>query len=305
MLKYLLTVTLSVFYVLSIQAQFNNMGLEDWESHSTGLFEEPSGPWATANTIALITGSQDAVTTFKSTDAVEGTYSARIRTGNLGTILTSGTVTLGVFEANQANPAQSLVAGQPYTDRPETFKTWFKYAPISGDSCDVYAFVSKWNTTTNKRDTLGTAWYRSDAVVADWTELELDFVYTSTETPDSLAIVYASSAGGSDFLGSIGSELFADGAAILLTNGILQPMMPEIMVNSYPNPAKDLIRFELSEFSRTTELRVLDVVGNQIEQINVFNQNSLDVSSYAQGMYYFQVLNEGNISYTGNFSVRK
>ncbi len=65
----------------------------------------------------------------------------------------------------------------------------------------------------------------------------------------------------------------------------------------YPNPARDLVYFNIPEAHKATELQIeiIDASGRLIRQI-VTSSNSLDISDLSQGIYYIRAIS-GSIIY--------
>lgn len=71
-------------------------------------------------------------------------------------------------------------------------------------------------------------------------------------------------------------------------------------LNVFPNPASDLISFELaSTMHGNFSLSVMNVLGETIHQENIFVNGNLkkwiDVSDFKQGVYFLELKNEKNI----------
>jgi hypothetical protein len=76
-------------------------------------------------------------------------------------------------------------------------------------------------------------------------------------------------------------------------------------INVYPNPTSGIVHFELSE--NVNGISITDIRGQLIETVKVQNKNTnLDVSSYADGVYFFQLTNSnGELLKTERFVVNK
>ncbi len=215
------TLICSLFMLIShsLVSQYSlpNGDMEEWIIYpfSTGYYEEPGGGiWTTANRAVLLNPSIFKITTFKTKDAHLGNYAARIVTDiadmpGPNDIIQTGTLAIGYFD-ELALPPTNLKDGMPFTGRPDRFKVWYKYLSVNGDSCTMYAILYKWNNFLHKRDTIGYAGLTDNVTVSGYTLLDLPFTYFSVEEPDTLSIIFASSAAGDLFLGQVGSTLYID-----------------------------------------------------------------------------------------------
>lgn len=282
-----------------------NMDLEQWTNH--GNYENPNGLWATANPIVNLLPGVIPATTTKSTDAHGGMYSARMESKNwpIANILITGTLANGIFDAQSTNPATALKRGTPFTARPTAFKGWYKYAPVAGDSCAVYAWLSKWNGSG--RDTVGIA-ILEDATLAvsNWTQFDLPFVYKSADAPDSISIVFASSSAGQSLAGQVGSTLWADDMELAYATGLVDVLAPEFRVTTYPVPAHDRIHFRLDRPAKAgTHLRVYTTLGAWVATVPVTGEEaSFSLGGLAAGSYHY-VLSDATTSLaSGTFQIQ-
>ncbi len=77
-------------------------------------------------------------------------------------------------------------------------------------------------------------------------------------------------------------------------------------IKCYPNPASSTLQFNGDALSQpNTEIEITDLTGKRINNItsNTGNSLSVDVSSYAGGMYFYNLMNEGRTVQTGKFIV--
>lgn len=280
-----------------------NMSFENWDMY-TGIlnitYEEPSGGvWTTANGAAQIIIYTP--NTEKTTDAHDGTYAAKIFTNDNLALITSGTVATGEFDAS-ATPGQNLKMGVPFTGRPSAFKFWHKYEVPGVDSCDIYAIVHKWDGT--QRVTVGEAWYRSTDQYATYTEKNIPFTYYSSDTPDSISVIFASSAGGMNFEGVLGATLYVDGAELLYQTGFASVFMTEVEVEIAPNPASSQIRFDFDEARESGQLQLFAADMRFIRSIPASNQSVVfDISDLSPGVYFYLFKDDTSNLNSGSFVV--
>lgn len=287
------------------QTTLPNLSLEMWTDF--GNYEEPSGGvWTTANKTVDLAPGIVPETTLKSTDAHSGTYAARMVTARwpIVNLLLTGTLATGTFNTT-ATPPDNLQMGMPFTGRPDKFKGWYKYNAQGGDSCDIYAILSKWNTGTNQRETVGEAWLRSDQAVTAYTQYDLSFTYTSGDTPDTISIVFASSAAGDQLMGQVGAELFIDEIEFEYATGISQVLMPEAAVKAYPSPAAERVTLEWDKRFTKGAMRIYDVTGKVMaEQPANGMKTEFQVTDWPAGTYHYLLLDGESKMASGTFMVQ-
>ena len=64
------------------------------------------------------------------------------------------------------------------------------------------------------------------------------------------------------------------------------------LVNVFPNPARDIVNIDTPDGS---EIRIVDMLGHELFRKQLASQNErLDVSGFESGIYFIQVIHEGN-----------
>ncbi len=228
--------------------QLPNTSFEDWTNQF--FYEEPTG-WATANPVILFDAEANISVT-KSTDAHAGTYAARIEstaadfegTGNPEII--PGIIFNGFIDFASG----ALVAGTPFNFRPDSFKGWAKYSPVSGDIWGVQATLSKWDPVLGVRNPIAEGFYASDASTSSYTSFEFDFNYDSEDFPDTITVFVFSSNPEAAQLGSI---LFVDDFSLDYTSSAGLNENSTDYFKAYPNPVTDELRLR-SEIDETVQI---------------------------------------------------
>jgi hypothetical protein len=195
---------------------------DQWEPVNDGygnICMEPAGDFLrTLNyltTLSVSAGGPGPLTADSTTDSYSGKYAALLITKSFSPmgdpILIPGLV--GTDSLDISN--QNIKLGKRYTLRPVAFEGYYKYVPVLGDSSMVSVLLSKFNTVTHKRDTIGLVKQLYKAIVTTYTAIHLPIVYNSMETPDSLTLLVCSSAGVrfDDLFhctGQVGSKMWID-----------------------------------------------------------------------------------------------
>ncbi len=296
-MKKLLLFTIAFIIVSKVIAQpFANGNLEGWQQSQSGLYDQPTGGfWATLNPLVDLTGP---VTVEKTTDACQGEFAAKLTTKNFTSLLVAGFLASGTF--NQLNLANPLTIGKPFTQKPQTLSGCYKYAPVNGDSAALVSILTKWNSQTNSRDTIASAGGITAQPQVDYTNFNYTYEYFSQETPDSIQIVFTSSADGANNNGQVGSALWVDNVELGILNGINIPLMPEVAVTLYPNPAVDNVIINLDNIEGKSTLSLYSADGRQILTKQVLKgQNTVDFTAMPCGSYIYTINQNNQTLYWG------
>lgn len=283
------------------QTQIPEGGFNNWTPSSLNTYYEPSGGWWT--TLNTLTSLGSPATVSRTADAHSGAYAARMETKQWGTFLIAGLLASGNFI--MTTPFIEL--GKPFTDKPLKFSGWFKYLPVNNDSGGVVAILTKHNALTGKKDTIAIANQTFKNSVSVYTQFNLDFNYKITGmNPDSIIIVFTSSADGGNFNGQAGSTLFIDDVFLEYANGLVEIFMPEFEVNTYPNPANELLSLEFkTAYPEKLICNIYNIKGRLITSFSANSQiHQLDISEWQDGSYILQACIENTIVSTAKFIVK-
>lgn len=303
----LLPLFLCVCLYSTAQTTLDNLDLENWAESNSERYEEPDGPWATANfAVDLEPLPPPTNPVEKTTDAYSGQYAAKMESLTIFFTFTSGALWTGDFQLDIANPTDSPKFGVPFTGTPERFQCHYKYLPMNGDSMDIYSTLFKWNTSTNQRDTIAHCQLRSTQTVSNYTLLDMEFDYKMENVePDTIQVVFTSSAAGFNFEGELNSQLYVDEVKLVNSVGIIDVLSPEIAVETYPNPATEQITLKLDKTVTNGRLLIFDAMGRLKQSIPTAGKRSLlDVADWQSGTYYFLLKNEeGHDLSSGSFLI--
>lgn len=282
------------------QAQLPEGGFNNWTPFLLNTYSEPTGGWwTTLNTLSTLGGP---VTVSPSTDVHSGAYAAKLETKQWGTLLLSGLLTSGKF----INAAPFIKQGQPFTDKPSRFKGWYKYAPVSGDSAAIVAILTKFNTISGKPDTIA----RTINVIKNsssvYTQFDFKFDYSVTNiNPDTIKIVFVSSADGANMKGQNGSTLLLDDISLEYTTDLQEILMPEFTIEAYPSPSSYQVQLKFNTgISEQLFCQVYSIDGHLMSSFSPLgNYHSIDVSTWPQSTYLVQAWSRGNLVSSSKFSV--
>ena len=282
------------------QAQIPEGGFNNWTPFSLNSYSEPTGGWwTTLNTLSTLGGP---VTVSPSTDVHSGAYAAKLETKQWGTLLLSGLLVSGKF----INAAPFIKQGQPFTDKPSRFKGWYKFAPVSGDSAAIVAILTKFNTTSGKADTVASTVNVIKNTTSAYTQFDFKLDYRiANMNPDTIKIVFVSSADGANMKGQNGSTLLIDDISLEYATGLQEILMPDFNIEAYPSPASDqvLLKFNTSN-SEQLFCQVYSIDGHlMLSFIPSGNEHRFDVTEWPQGTYLVQARTRDALVSSSKFQV--
>jgi hypothetical protein len=287
-----------LFLGINAQAQTTlpNLDFENWTLSTSGRYEDPSPTttWATPNyAMDLILGNPASSIVQKSTDAHGGSYAALMKSRNIVGNFVGATLFSG--QLNTTVPFSPVpLLGMPFTGRPVALTGWYKYAPVGGDSSDIYIKLTKWNTATNTRDDIGYVEKRDYAAVSNYTQFYLPINYTSTQTPDSITIVFSASAGAEQKLGQVGSSLWIDDVVLDYTPTNIQSTTTNTHnIHIYPNPFIDVINITADD--EIESYQIINYTGQVVTtQTMQATQNNISLHNLAIGNYTLVIYNKAH-----------
>ncbi|MFA6060529.1 MAG: T9SS type A sorting domain-containing protein [Taibaiella sp.] len=268
----------------------------------------------------------------KSTDAHSGTFAAEIKTANLGDSL--GNVPAALINAKinfdilsvGTNPDFSsllnlftFTGGTPALGRKvDNVKAWVKAASTNMDQASITVNALQKAKTAANADTLVLIGSGIGLVSAnpnnDYVETTVNVTYinAANTATDTLIVIFSSSAvagSGTEF--TDGNKMLVDDVSMTTSTGsslsIRQPVFADDIALVYPNPAKNMIYFNLNTFQKAEDytLTVTDASGRAILVENLKQQvNEKNVSGWAKGSYFYSLTNTKNGKHlNGKFSV--
>lgn len=281
----------------------------EWQTSSCGNgqpnYDEPKPIdfFATLNKLCTI-GIQPIITVSKTNDAHSG-QAALLRTQVFGTAnpdstagafstLVPGLINSGVF--NSTNLTNPLEQGQPYTQRPACISGWYKYLPINADSAAISLRLTK------NHQLVGNASMAVLAPVPNWTFFSLDVVYISTDNPDTIDLVFASSAGGQVGDGYKGSRLFIDEITIgTCVNAIAAEN--KAFAQLFPNPTSDFLKIDWDKNNAPLQFSLYNLDGKKVKETVLFSPTAINLVDLPNGIYFYELINAENQRMTGRISV--
>jgi hypothetical protein len=340
MKKTLLFTALLAGLLVSAQAQtFSNAGFETWTGPSGILQIEAPTTWFGSDKLiadnALIISVIGGIPTkqcYKSTDKHSGDFAAELRTrfmgdtlGNVPCAFVNAKIDIDIM-AVIANPDFSNIlnlvtytGGTPILGRKvDNIKAWVKLTDANQDNASVVINALQ-KQTINGQDTMitigGGTQIIANNVSNDYREITVPVTYldAANTATDTLIVVFSSSAvAASTDPTTDGNTLYVDDVSMTTSDGtslsIQQPLFAEDVALVYPNPAKDVIYFNLNTYQTAGDykLTIVDASGRVVltEQLKQLI-NEKKVTGWAKGSYFYTLTNvkSGKME-NGKFSVQ-
>lgn len=290
---------------------------ESWKLYvpvASAPFYEPTGGFFKTLNILDTIPTPPGITVYRCDTAHSGTYSARCITKKIDVLSilipgVVGNITLH-FETSSA------ILGVPYkwTARPVRFQGYYQAYPLNGDSTGAILLLSKWNSSTKKRDTLAYNRLVFHGTVSTWTKFDTAVNYLNTTVmPDSICMLLLSCAGynASNMFGSVGQlgsqALFDD---VTLTGvypwGVDNLLTQNLGISVSPNPASDYINVNLEKAVQDGNFEIYNLQGRLVGKYQVSDATArFNVSALPSGMYYYR-MSKGNTTLgTGSFIINR
>ena len=298
MIKKLLLVSLFSGIISANAQQVLNPGFENWTAgnpNGWGSFSQMLAPLGITGTnlevqTATAHSGTSAVLLTNQTVPLVGVVAGTICTGPMTLDPTTGRVTF---------------LGQPYTFRPTSLDFWYQYVPATplGDTAYALALFTKWNTTTNKRDTLGGAGSNLFDAATYTQNVMPVFWMVPTTVPDSVLVLFISSIAGT---APVGSALYIDDVNFTLPVGIQSLDLIKGEFTLYPNPASSELNLVANDETAKTVV-ISDITGRKITELELTNkQAKISLINYSEGVYFYSMLDANNtVLHTSKFVVVK
>jgi len=323
---------LSATCIVKGQANIENRNFEKWALDAD--YYEPTNNeceadyWGTTNPISKL-GPLAPKTVFVETKKVyEGKYAARITSSKLGTLPIAGTLATGVFRADPNDPIASLKFGQPFNDRPARFQGYYQYFPQEEDACAIEILFTKYNSSTEQRDTIARTYFSTFETIDTYTLFDLRIQYFSAEDPDSINLIITPSYKGDLFIAGDCSTLYIDALNLKYDNsdginggddttcnisipesgdgidcsGTSVQTIDEINLSVFPNPAQDFLHIESTQ--AMDQIIIYNLQGRLVQKTPLQAlYNTIDIQSLQTGNYLYQILKKEQVIKKGSFEI--
>lgn len=264
------------------QDSIQNPGFEQWNFNPN---YDDIVNWTTLNPLAQIFGAELA---FEATAAGEfhsGNSAIKIVTttllgiGDTPSILTNGIIN---------TTTQEVVGGTDINSRPLIFGWWHRFDPIGADSAIMNITLTRWNSTSNMTEPVGAAEMMIGTSSGSWVNIEMPINYVSSETPDTVLILFST---GDGVNSQVGTTLFLDD--LYYSYSFASVETPEsIGLSIYPNPATDVLNIFSSQGFDLTVGKVFSLDGKLINTYDLYGSKmSFNIADLKTGTYIIELEN--------------
>jgi hypothetical protein len=263
-------------------AQVPNNSFENWTN--MGNYEDPD-MWGTLNSTTDLAG---VYTVTKGTPGNPGSFYLKITSKTVFT-----TVIPGIAATGTINPvSQTVTGGFPWTTRSSDLSGKWQYMAMSGtDQGSINVFMTKWNSSTNSRDTICNTQYLLPGMVMSWANFSIPLNYVMAGNPDTCMIILSAS----NTTPAANSYLYVDGLALTGIIGISENTVSENMLSVYPNPGASFVNVSFTLQNQSdVKLQLIDVAGKLIREINPSamkgeNMVTMDLEGIESGIYFLRL----------------
>jgi hypothetical protein len=306
-----LFINICVPFLAQAQSTLANMDFENWQRSSSNKYDEPTGGvWATPNaTLDAAFGTNEAPVqkATAAADVQHGVAAAKLKTVTLFGLKAAGTLFTGKFVFNLTNPTSSAKLGVPFTARPDRFRGYYKCSQVNGDSTLMYARLIRRNPTSGQREQVGIARQVVHTVVSSYTLFDLPFVYDNAQTPDSIIVVFTSSAAADNLSApQVGSTMFVDNTELVMPVGTSLSLFEMVATQTFPNPATNQLTLETSAALRQATLQLWATDGKLAATFPLTDNQTKHTVSVAElpiGNYIYNIIQNGAAISVGKIEV--
>lgn len=298
-------------------AQGSNGNMETWVNYNAGLFppvalEEPAG-WHGSDSLLCTYGPILTAGTgtfvkqiYKTTDKHSGTYAALIVSRKQDTLgIVGGVLTNALIGFDLTNMDATQSGGFPVSSRMNYASAWIKYLPTLTDSADFLVEAVKTGAGAGGADSIlgvGDTMFMS---IPNYTSISVPIMYdpTTTLSPDAIRITFTSSAGGQAYDSSM---LYVDDVTVgIFPAGVTTAVKQANAISVYPNPATNELTVS-SNMQEAVRVEFFDAHARLVYRKMVEGKETVDLSAYAAGQYFFMVHDKnGAVMQGGKFTVVK
>jgi hypothetical protein len=311
-MKKTFTFILFIVTINNLICQVNQLEFSDFDNWKdiysltapAGKYQEPLGSTcATSNEASMTAQSLPLV---KKTDIrYGGEYAALLETRLIFSKIASGTLFTGRFILDIINPINSAKFGVSFIYKPVYLRGFYKYIPVDNDSCRIASFLTRWNSDSHIRDTIAIAtisYEQSKQMVTSYTEFDIVYDYKSSATPDSITVMFSSSAGGANLQGGVGTQLYIDEVTLEYYPLSIQRFIGESKVRIFPNPVTDYLILDAENDLNSSTFRIYNTLGNMIEKRKLLTgKNEIQISDLPNGVYFYSIERPNGINESGKF----
>jgi hypothetical protein len=277
-----------VFFITEIFSQtIPNADFENWTN--MGNYSDPDS-WGTLNSS---TDFANVYTTTQGTPGYSGASYLKVTSQQVSSQVVPGIAATGII-----NPQDySISGGFPFTGRPAFLNGSWQYMVANlNDQGSINIFLTKWNTSTNSRDTISATLYSPHGMVMAWENFSIPLTYFLTGNPDTCLISIWSS---NLTTTTVNSYLWIDDLSFSGVAGTNEISSSSTNLSVYPNPAENFVNVSVHGFDNTNLLtiKVFNVTGQLVySTTNAENNFQIDTEQWNKGLYTIVISQNDNVS---------
>lgn len=263
----------------------SNPGFENWNPMQTYAPDTVPQQWS-----AYYCG-----TVVRTTDAIEGSYAARITP-----VLSCGIAPGMLVNGSMPVWGNIIAAGTPFTAKPASISAYYKMENAQpGDSAEATIILKKWNPLLLRADTIAIG-YVALPPAAVYTLFTVNITDLHPQVmPDSIVMAFnASKYNLIDFNTMVLPSLFIDKIKLPdAATGISETAITTL-VRTYPNPFTTELQLELDPAIGSLEdvsVQLFDVTGKTVRKIETVSSDNITIQrgDLAAGTYTYRVMRAG------------
>jgi len=260
-------------------AQIPNNGFENWTS--MGSYSNPDS-WDQLN---AMTSSMSVYTCTKGTPGSVGASYLKLVSKNVsGMGVMPGIATTGMI--NMGN--LSVTGGFAFTQRPQSLTGAWQYMASGSDAGFIAVYLTKWNTSLSKRDTVAMAMQNLSGMVMSWANFTINLMYMGGGTPDTAQIILSASG----MAPVANSYLYVDNLAFTGTVAGIKENKLNAEVKFFPNPSSDKLVVSFTNATKG-QLEIFDAQGKMVKSLSNLDftrSTTIDISDLAIGEYVIKFI---------------
>jgi hypothetical protein len=279
----LLLLIVFIAFSTTVNAQIPNGDFEKWTLGTD--YDMPTG-WDNLN---LLTLPKKVFTCQRGVETSPANVFIRLVSDSVeGIGVAPGIAVCGTLDKTTFRPK----SGFAYSQRPSALSGRRQFMAQGDDPGFIAVYFTKWNTTTKKRDVIGSGVDTLAGMAMGWSSFSIPITFSNPAAPDS-CIIFLSSSGPTPIQYSY---LYVDDLAFDTGAGIFENARTTADFKSFPNPVADVLQLDLHKLSDVQSIQIVNLQG-QVMHSQIGNQlmPAIDVSNLARGIYFIQVKTKNNV----------
>lgn len=289
------TLSAIIFILLSFLSKsqsLSNENFEDWVDNSAYIY--PDG-WITLNELKPEFGLP--FTVFKSTDAKQGQYAARLETSAFkdGNNMADTLPSIMVYGSD-------INSGVTYSwpKRLKNISFYYKYQPNGIDSGLMYINIGYRNRKTNRYINQGGAYFLFTKRQDSYTKVTFPLYYNSNNKCDTFVFAFINS------LEKTNGNRCKPRTVLIIDDidtewedfpAVANITIPDLELGVYPNPATDIIHIKGLQPGFYTA-KIIDMTGKELVSQDIEDE-SITIEKLKPGLYHLTIYAKDG-SYSGS-----